>query len=284
MSLLLCRGRGMQRTLSLVVAVLLLVQPAEAQVDPAAFANSGGAPKGAWETTKKSPPPGPPVNCSGAWTAYGACSPTSRQWRFFEPTRWAENGGQACPQQLSEERACTYPGPRLLYASGGFADPWRPRCSRRDGACEFPLITAAVGDSIVFLSPDGAPRVSRLASTWHYSVCDFTESHTVDVGRVVSKEGVSATGFSHHVSFSVLRAEAPGLWPARAHKCRSGFRARPPVCLSPPPKHSLSQVLLSDMYQYTVREADRGRSLYLSSSDASRCGLGQAQILKSTPR
>jgi hypothetical protein len=220
--------------------VLMLVQPAAAQVDPAAFANSGGAPKGAWDATKQSgPPPGPTVNCTGAWTAYGACSPAARQWRFFEPTRWAENGGRSCPQHLSEERACTYPGPRLLYASGGFADPWRPRCSRRDGACEFPLITAAVDDSIVFVSPDGPPRVSRLASTWHYSVCDFTESRTFDVGLVVTKEGVSATGFSHHASFSVLRVEAPVLWPARLHKCRSGFRARAPVCLSSQPTHSL---------------------------------------------
>jgi hypothetical protein len=59
-------------------------------------------------------------------------------------------------------------------------------------------------------------------------------------------------------------------------------RARP--CLSFLATHTLpSQVLLSDMYQYTVREADRGRALYLSSSDASRCALGQAQILNSTP-
>ena len=40
------------------------------------------------------------------------------------------------------------------------------------------------------------------------------------------------------------------------------------------------QVLVSDMYKYTVTEDDRGRSLYLSSPDGDLCSLGQRVIVE----
>jgi hypothetical protein len=183
-------GRMRQKILAVAVVVLLAGQVA-AQVDPADYADSGGAPKGAWDVKESPAPRGPQVNCSGAWTAWGACSPAAKQWRFFEPTRWAENGGRACPQPLAAEQSCEYPGQRLLYASGDAAALWRPQCASSDGACQFPLIRAAVGDLIVFVSPDGAPGVSRLASTWHHAECDFAGAETVDAKPVVTSGGVS---------------------------------------------------------------------------------------------
>ena len=40
------------------------------------------------------------------------------------------------------------------------------------------------------------------------------------------------------------------------------------------------QVLVSDMYKYTVTEDDRGRSVYLSSPDGDLCNLGQRVIVE----
>ena len=172
------------------IATILLVSRSWAQVDPANFANVNGAPKGAWGTPAGQGSRGPPVDCKGNWTGWTACSSETRQWRYFEPTRWSENSGKACPEPLAEERACVYPGPRLLYAAMTPTVPWSPRCGRRTDHCEWPVIKAAVNDSIVFVSPQGVSKVSRLASTWHYTNCDLTDAENLPLTLVATAQGV----------------------------------------------------------------------------------------------
>ena len=192
-----------------------------AQVNPEDFPN--GAPKGAWSQGGAGVNAGPPLDCEGTWTAWTACSPTALQSRFFEPTRWSANGGEACPTALTQERACNYSGPRLLLANGNPSSPWRPKCSSQGVACEWPILKAATGDSVVFYSPSGRPKVARQASTWHYSACDMSGAEDVGLDLVVSSAGI----------------------------------------------------LVNDMYRYVIPGADRGRSIYFSSSDAQMCSMGQ---------
>ena len=142
--------RGAMNPLLFAIAVVALLSAplaVMAQVDPANYADCGGAAKGGWETSwdtgcdtdEPVAPRGPPVNCSGAWTEWGACSSAAKQWRFFEPTRWAENGGRACPQPLAAEQSCEYPGqvrsPRAVAprraAAGGSPPMSVGACARR---------------------------------------------------------------------------------------------------------------------------------------------------------
>lgn len=147
-------------------------------------ASEGGASKGAWGAAA---PYSLQANCSGAWTAWTACSPSARQTKFFEPTRWAANGGTACPSPLKEEQGCGYPGPQLLYASSSRSVLWQAcQCVKAEHA----MIQAAVGDSIVFSVEQGTPKIVRMASTWHYSRCDETGSENVPLDLATTTQGV----------------------------------------------------------------------------------------------
>lgn len=207
-----------------LLLVLQFCATISAQVNPDDFPN--GAPKGAWSQGGASASTGPPIDCEGSWTAWSACSPAALQSRFFEPTRWSANGGEACPTALTEERACNYSGPRLIYASEDPSSPWRPKCTKPDVQCEWPVLKAAVGDSVVFYSPNGHPKLARQASTWHYDMCVMSIAEDVQLDTVVSSAGILINDLYRYVVSVSDRGRSIYFSSSDGQMCSMGQRVR----------------------------------------------------------
>lgn len=205
---------------------LLVLRCSCAQIDPNAFPD--GAPKGGWSQGGSATSSGAALDCQGAWTAWTACDAAARQSRFFEPRQWAANGGEACPAAFAEERVCNYSGPRLLYASGDASEPWRPKCASQGSpaTCEWPVISAVVGDSVIFFAPEGRPKLLRLQSTWHYDGCDMSRAEDVQLDLVVSSAGVLINDMYRYIVVDSDRDRSIYLTTPDAGLCARGQRVR----------------------------------------------------------